>query len=251
MEDVLQVKDVAFAYNAQPVFSGVEFSLRGGEFAALVGSNGAGKSTLLKVILGDLTPQTGSISWFGQPLASFKSWPRVGYVPQNGFAQNSSFPATVGEIVQANLYSTLRPFSFYNKNTRQKVLQALELVGMQGYYKTMIGELSGGQQQRVLLARALVARPEVMVLDEPTTGVDALGANSFYKMLAALNKEQNLAVLMVTHDLFGSSRYVKRMFCMEDASLVELAEGEFHNEKELVYHSAAGHRHVLKKEGGR
>ncbi|MFV0351785.1 MAG: metal ABC transporter ATP-binding protein [Oscillospiraceae bacterium] len=247
MDEILKVEGLAFTYQKEPVFSNVSFGVNKGDFTALIGTNGAGKSTLLKVLLGDLEPQQGSIHWFTQSLQHFKKWPMVGYVPQNGLAGGSSFPATVKEIVQANLYSQMKPFQFYNKKTKEQTMAALKMVGMQDYSKSIIGNLSGGQQQRVLLARALVASPEVMVLDEPTTGVDAKASDSFCQLLSHLNKQHQITILMVTHDLHGAAQYVKDILCLEEGSLIALSKEQLQDELHHR-HTHPGHVPTANKE---
>lgn len=221
MSNIIEVDDLGFSYGNEPVFSKIGFSVYKGDFAAIIGANGAGKSTLLRLILGELVPNAGSVRLFGQDSRRFRNWPKIGYVPQAGQHSNANFPATAEEIVRANLFSQIGLLRFPGKEHRDKVQRALELVGMEGYAKRMIGELSGGQQQRIMLARVLAGDPEIMILDEPTTGVDAQTVQSLYELLARLNQENGLTIVMVTHDIGRAAKYVSRILCLEEGSLVE------------------------------
>lgn len=222
MTSLIEVRDVSFRYENEPVLARVGFSIQAGDFAAIIGPNGTGKSTLMRLLLGELAPTSGSIRLFGQDIRRFHDWPRIGYVPQSSMQGGSGFPATAEEIVLANLFSQIGLLRFPKKEHRERALAALELVGMADYAKRLIGEMSGGQQQRVMLARVLVSGPELMLLDEPTAGVDAPTIASLYELLARLNREQGLTIMMVTHDIARSAGCVSRVLCLEEGTLVEL-----------------------------
>ena len=134
---------------------------------------------------------------------------------------NPFFPATVEEIVLTNLYSQIGKFRLPGKKQRQQAGAALRWVGMEEYKKSKIGELSGGQQQRVMLARALVGAPKLLVLDEPTTGVDAASVKELYKKLEILNKEEGVTILMVTHASVRECRGISRIYHMEEGQVIE------------------------------
>ena len=197
----IESHNLSFSYGTLPVLENVSFSVPEGSYTALIGANGAGKSTLLKLLLGELTPTSGSLSLLGQPIRSFRDWPRIGYVPQGTQAGYADFPASVSEVVSAGLYKKIGLFRFANASHRKEIARALSLVGMDGFEKRPIGDLSGGQRQRVLLARALAGQPSLLVLDEPMTGVDAQNAAAFRELLHRLNRETGITVLLVTHDI--------------------------------------------------
>lgn len=230
MSNVIEVENLSFSYGSEPIFTKIGFSVSKRDFAAIIGSNGAGKSTLLRLILGELAPAGGSIRLFDQDIRQFRGWPKIGYVPQNGLQSGANFPATAEEIVKANLFSQIGLLRFPKKEHRDKTLRALELVDMAAYSRRMIGELSGGQQQRVMLARVLVSDPELMVLDEPTTGVDAETVQSLYELLSRLNRDTGITIVMVTHDIGRAANYVSRVLCLEEGSLVELDRGQVDEE---------------------
>jgi zinc transport system ATP-binding protein len=236
MSNILEVNNLSFSYGNEPIFTKIGFSVYKGDFISIIGSNGAGKSTLLRLILGELSPTAGSIRLFGQDIHQFKNWPKIGYVPQAGLQSVVNFPATVEEIVKANLFSQIGLLRFPKKEHREKTQQALESVEMGAYSKRLIGELSGGQQQRVMLARVLVNNPEMMLLDEPTTGVDARSVQSLYELLSQLNLKTGLTIVMVTHDISRAANYVSRILCLEEGSLVELDKSQIDEE--------LSHKHV-------
>lgn len=240
MTNILEVNNVTFSYGNEPIFNKIGFSVYKGDFVAVIGPNGAGKSTLLRLMLGELPPASGSIRLFGQDIHRFKNWPRIGYVPQAGLQSSVNFPATVEEIVKVNLFSRIGLLRFPKREHREKTLQTLEAVEMGAYSRRMIGELSGGQQQRVLLARVLVNEPEIMLLDEPTTGVDTQSVQSLYELLRQLNRKTGLTIVMVTHDIVRAVNYVSKVFCLEDGSLVELDKAQI--DEELSHK----HMHPLK-----
>lgn len=224
--NVLEAKDLSFAYGNTPVLDAASFTMCEGGFAALVGVNGAGKSTLLRLLLGELKPTGGHIALMEQDIASFKSWQRIGYVPQDGLTRKASFPASVNEVVLANLYSRIGLFRFPRREHREDVRRTLELVGMQDYGSRMLGELSGGQRQRVQLAQALVSRPALLLLDEPTAGLDAQSTADFYKLLKSLNRERGLSILIVSHDLQEMPRLTDTIYCLSHQKITHLAAKE-------------------------
>lgn len=233
---VIEVKGCSFAYRKELILDGVDFWVEHGQFVCVIGSNGAGKSTLLRLLLGELHPLGGSIRLFGQPVERFHDWPRIGYVPQNAGAGAAGFPATVREVVSTGLYTGAGRLPFAGAAQRERVRRALEVVGMERWERRRIGELSGGQLQRVLVARALVGGPDMLLLDEPTTGVDADACEALYALLHRLNTGQGLSIVMVTHDTVRAARYLTACFCLEDGSLLELDRAQIAHELE--------HRHT-------
>ncbi len=221
-EAIIEVQGVCFGYTGELILDHVRFTINKGDFVSITGSNGSGKSTLLRLILGELSPSQGGVRLFGEEVACFKAWPKIGFVPQNGFRGNVGFPATAEEIVLLNLYSEIGLFRLPNKAQREKAMQALRQVNMEAHAKRLFGELSGGQQQRVMLARVLVGEPELLLLDEPTTGVDAQTVEALYALLSRYNRERNITVVMVTHDMGRAAAHVSRALCLEEGSLVEL-----------------------------
>lgn len=197
MNEILSVENLTFDYSDTSVLRNVNFTLEKGDFLGIIGSNGAGKSTLIKLILGMLPYNKGKITVLGEPVA--KVLGRVGYVPQKANSFNSDFPATVREVVMANLYPKAGLFKPLGKKYDDKLKEVLKTVGMEGSENQLIGRLSGGQQQRVFIARALICEPELLFMDEPTVGVDAQSVKSIMKLICDLNK-QGLTIVMTNHD---------------------------------------------------
>ena len=222
MKTVIEVDKLKFDYNGVPVLDGIHFSLFERDCAALIGGNGAGKSTLMKLLLNQLPCKDGEIKLLGEPIAKFKRWSEIGYVPQNCVSRMEKFPATALEVVLANLYSRIGLFRFPNRQHRELAMNALKLVDMQDSANRLVRELSGGQQQRIMIARVLAAEPRLLLLDEPTNGIDSQSMDSFFMLLERLNQSEGMTTLIVTHDENRASDVFHRIFCLENGSLVEL-----------------------------
>ena len=235
--DILEIRDVSFQYGRHRVLDRVSLRLGRGEFACVTGANGSGKSTLLRLILGKLALQSGRIRILSQEQSKFRDWPKLGYIPQSLGTLTGGFPATAAEITATGLYSKIGPLRFPNKRHRQLVIDALRRVGMDAYAKEPVGALSGGQQQRVMLARMLAGEPELMLLDEPSSGADPENADALYRLLADLCANKGLTALMVTHDVERCLRYADRIFCLEDGNMAELGKGQ------LAHELSHRHRH--------
>jgi len=214
MQAIIEIKDLYYRYEKESVLEDITITVPDGAFLAIVGPNGSGKSTLLKLILGLLKLQRGNIVLFGQEINKFKDWQKIGYVSQKANSFNTGFPATVFEVVSSGLTKKLGLFTFFKKEHRQRVIEALDAVGMKAFSHRNIGELSGGQQQRVFIARALVSEPKLLILDEPTVGVDVENVHSFYEMLGDLNSSRGITLLLVTHDIGTISDKVTHVACL-------------------------------------
>ncbi|MCA1025462.1 ABC transporter ATP-binding protein [Cytobacillus kochii] len=213
-EPVIKIEDVSFRYEKNNVLERVNLTVNEGDFLAIVGPNGSGKSTLLKLILNLLKLQNGKITLFGEEMNQFKDRQKIGFVSQKANSFNTGFPATVFEVVASGLTKKLGLFKWMKKEDRRHVIDAIDSVGLREYETSNVGELSGGQQQRVFIARALVSEPKLLILDEPTVGVDAQHVQSFYHMLEDLNKNRGITLLLVTHDIGTISERVSHVACM-------------------------------------
>lgn len=204
---------VLFGYSDTPCLEDVNVSIESGEFIAITGPNGASKTTMLKLLLGLLKPWQGKVEWTGAATGGGK--PRIGYVPQQVAAFNSGFPSKVLEFVRSGRYASGSWFRRLTKQDHELTELALRQVGMWELRHRRIGELSGGQKQRICIARALAGQPDVLVLDEPATGMDADSRAGFYRLMDHCVKEQGMTVLMVTHDLEEVRPYLNRMIQLE------------------------------------
>ncbi|MDQ3342036.1 MAG: ATP-binding cassette domain-containing protein, partial [Actinomycetota bacterium] len=168
----LEFDQVTFGYGRLPVLREASLRIAEGEFVAVVGPNGSGKTTLMRLGLGLLQPGHGAVRLFGADASRFRDRWRVGYVPQRASAA-TSLPVSVAEVVRTGLAGQLRPGRRFTHRHRERLEHVLDLMGLATVRRQRLSELSGGQQQRALIARALVTGPRLLVLDEPTTGVDA------------------------------------------------------------------------------
>ena len=219
---IVEINDVSFAYNGQTVLEDVSLDIMQGDFIAMIGPNGGGKTTLLKLILGLLKPHKGTVRVLGA--VTSKASHRIGYVPQDVHI-NRRFPISAMDVV---LMGKLEPKKRWRRRSavdRQEALAALDRMDMAMFADRKIGELSGGQRQRVFIARALVTRPKLLLLDEPTASIDTRGQAEFFHLLKDLNAE--ITVLVVSHDLLVISTYVKSVACINK-------QLHYHNQAEIT-----------------
>jgi len=228
MPNLIELDGVSFAYESGRVLSDVTLSIKPQDYVVLLGANGSGKTTLLKVALGLLKPTRGKAQLFGGPATDPRARERIGYVPQRAVI-SSRLPATVLEVVLAGR-AAKRRFGGFARAEREQAVRVLERVGMAEFARRRIGELSGGQQQRVLIARALASDPELLILDEPTAGVDRDSQIRFAEVLRALNQE-GVAIVIVAHDLGAVAGDVRRVLAVHQGHIDEISLDEA---KELV-----------------
>lgn len=203
--NVLEIKNLSFAYEKEPILENINLTVEEKDFLAIIGPNGGGKSTLLKLILGINAYKKGSIEVLGKaPKESLRS---IGYVPQNTNV-NTDFPIKVIEVVMMGHVDGKRPLFGYGKDEILCAMGALMQVGMADFAQTKIGSLSGGQRQRVMIARALCAHPQILILDEPTSSIDITGQREIYELLRELNK--HITVIVVSHDISVILEYANK-----------------------------------------
>ena len=204
---------MSFAYGPEPAVDHVTLAIRAGEFVALVGPNGSGKSTLLRLLLGLLTPTTGSVRCFGVEPSRFREHYRIGYVPQR-LVLAPELPATVEEVVGLGRLARRPWWARATPADREAVAHAIDAVGLGDKRRFRVGELSGGQQQRVLIAKALAGDPDLLVLDEPVAGIDADAQRSFRDSVVHLVREHAGTVLLVSHELGAVADDLDRVIVM-------------------------------------
>lgn len=215
----IELDAVSFSYGPEPVLDCVTLSVARGEFVALVGPNGSGKTTLLRVLLGLEQPSGGRASILGTPIGSFRQRSRLGYVPQRPPVIEHT-TATVEEVVASGLLSKGRWVGRLRRGDRAEIDHALEAVALTDLRKELLGELSGGQQQRAFIAKALVTRPDVVVLDEPVAGVDADSQRRFRESLVHLVDRHGSAVLLVSHELSAVADDLDRLLVLRRGKIV-------------------------------
>lgn len=210
----VKLSEISFFYNNNIALENVSLAISPGDFVAVVGPNGAGKSTMLKIMAGLITPTRGQVHIGGKDILTAKGHGLIGYVPQNYGKNVMGFPATVKEVVALGL--TLGPAST-RKNpqaARHITSHMMELVGLEQLRDRRIGELSGGQQQRVMVAMALAANPELLLLDEPTSGIDYEASTKIYELLGTLNKNLGITIVMVSHDIDKAVSWANKVACV-------------------------------------
>jgi zinc transport system ATP-binding protein len=212
---ILSVEQLGFRYNSVEVLSDISFSVEAGDYIGLVGPNGSGKTTMIKIILGLLQQEKGAVTLFGTDSSGFRDRQRIGYLPQKPTHFNPHFPATVREIVSLGLFSKQRFPKRITKNDQALIYDAMAMAEVLDIGDALIGELSGGQQQRVLVARAVVNKPELLILDEPTTALDPEAREHFFQVLYELNRRQNVTVILVTHDIASIGKYASKLLYLD------------------------------------
>ena len=196
---VIEISNLSYSYDGNEVLSNISLSIKEKDFTAVIGRNGSGKTTLMKLILGLLDMQKGTINIFGKSIKNFNEWDNVGYVPQK-YNIDKNFPANVDEIL-----------SLKNNFQKEKITKMLKIFNL---LDKKFSDLSGGQQQRVMIALSLMSNPKLIILDEPTVGVDIKAQQEFYALLKKLNKDIGVTIVLVTHDVSLVSKFVKNVICL-------------------------------------
>lgn len=215
MPVIIKAKNISISYGPSEVLKNVSFAIEKGDFVGLAGSNGAGKTTLVKALLGLLPTAKGKIELFGEPVAKFHSWEKIGYLPQKFSSINTLFPATVEEVVALGLLSTKKFPRIITKSDRQQAKKIMQELGIADQAKKMLSELSGGQQQKALLGRALISRPEVLIFDEPSSALDPNSREAFFKLLQTLNQEKGITIILITHDTGYIGKYANKLLYLD------------------------------------
>lgn len=231
MHAPIVIDHVSFAYADEEVLSDVSLTVDNGDFLGIIGPNGSGKTTLLRLILGLNQLQKGNILLFGKPVSKFKDWSKIGYVPQKVAQLQTKIPITVNEVVSLGRIGSAGLFRSISKIDKEAIHKALAAVGMAGHGDRLVTELSGGQQQRVFIAKALACEPELLILDEPTVGVDVETQDEFYEILSSLNKKQDngktITLIIVSHDIDVVVNEVNKVACLNKTLVYEGSPKDF------------------------
>jgi len=229
----IEVQNLNFSYNGNSVLENVSFSVKDGEYLGIIGPNGGGKTTLIKIILGLLKPDTGSVKIFGKDIKTFKERALIGYVPQRISQSIPQFPATVEEIVRSGRTARVGLFKRFSEQDKIAIEKAMETADVVKHRARLINELSGGERQRVFIARSLAGEPKMLILDEPSVGVDIAAQEKFYTFIEDLNQNHGLAIIFVSHDIDVVAHEVKCLLCLNKSLVCHGLPREFMKEEYL------------------
>lgn len=224
---LISLEQASFGYNGRVVIRDVTLDIARGDFIGLVGANGSGKSTLFKGMLKLISPLSGRV------IHAPEIHRRIGYVPQRD-QLDSIYPLTAFDVARMGAIGVLPWYQLPGPQIKRKVLGCLEKVGMKDYHAHLFAELSGGQRQRILIARALALDPEILVLDEPTAGIDPIAEGSILTLLSGLNKESSITILMVSHQLQSLRNRVSRVIVTKNQSVLCGSAEEFLHPSRIV-----------------
>ncbi len=206
---LVELTDVSVAFGETPALEDISLAIEENDFLGIIGPNGGGKTTLLKVILGLTPPTRGTVTVFGKTPREGRQY--IGYVPQYA-SVDPQFPASVEDIALTGRLQSENTGITYSKKDKDIAHDALERVGITSLKHRSMGSLSGGERQRTYIARALASEPRLLLLDEPTAGVDVHAGTRFYELLAELN--EHMAIVLVSHDVTAASSYIKNIACL-------------------------------------
>ncbi|WP_428739250.1 metal ABC transporter ATP-binding protein [Sulfurimonas sp.] len=217
---IFNVQNLCFEVMGQKILNHINFNIFGGEYIAIIGPNGGGKTTLIRLLLGLEKPTSGVINIFGKKQKKFKEWHKIGYVPQRASLVDQNFPATVEDIVKMGRVAKRENLFISSKEDAKVVDDVMKKMDISHLKDKMIGTLSGGQRQRVMIARALASSPEILILDEPNTGVDVKSQHRFYELLRKLNREDGITILFITHDVGVIVDDIARLFTINQKATI-------------------------------
>jgi len=225
LQEVIKLENVNYKYNSDLVLEDISFKADQGDLLGIIGPNGAGKTSLFSLILGLREGYQGKITVFGEDIRNNrKVLKKIGYIPQKNII-DQGFPATVEEIVSLGVFE---------RKTKDKIISAINTVGLLEQKHKRIGELSGGQQQRILIAKALVNEPQLLILDEPTTGIDLETQNKFYSLLRKLNSENKITIILASHDLDAINKLANKIACVNRKMSFHGDAREFFGNEQLL-----------------
>lgn len=227
-DNVIEIKNLNF----KTIIQDVSLEIRRGDYAAIIGPNGGGKSTLVKLMLGLMTQDSGTIKLFGQSLC-LKALKKIGYVSQGISKLDENFPISVKEVIKLGLIATKPLFSRITRKDLESIDYVLAKMNISELKDAKISELSGGQRQRVMIAKALVNQPQILILDEPNTGVDKQSQINFYALLKDLNTKDKITILFVTHDLGVIVDDINKVLCINQSLLACHDPRQIHHSEQM------------------
>ena len=221
MNKIYEVEDLSFSYSNTDVLDRIKFNIYEKDFVGIIGANGSGKSTLLKILVSELKNFAGNVKIFGEDIRQFKSFRKIGYVPQVDRDKSVAFPISVKEMVMLNLYGDFNIFNHPKKKHKQMVKDILEMFNLKEFTDKNYNDSSGGQKQRVMIAKAMVHNPDVLIFDEPTVGIDKSSKEEFFHILEHINRDHGITIIMVTHEMDVADQYFTRKLILSDKKLEE------------------------------
>jgi zinc transport system ATP-binding protein len=224
---IIDAQEVGLTFGDQVILENITFTVQEGEYLGVIGPNGGGKTMLLSILLGLIKPTSGSVKIFGHDAATFEDRHVIGYVPQRIAHGDIDFPATVREIVASGRTPRVGLLKVFRQHDYEAVTRAMDIAGIGKNADRRIGELSGGERQRVFIARALAAEPKLLILDEPTVGVDVASQERFYDFLEELNKKRGITILFVTHDMDVVASEATTVLCLNHGLICHGTPKEF------------------------
>lgn len=218
---IVEIKELTFGYDKTEVLKDINIEIMNNDFVSLSGNNGSGKSTLLRLIIGEFKNYSGQIKIFGRDIKKFDEWHRIGYVPQIDRDNLTNFPISVREMVLLNLYYDFNMLNLPKKKHYKMVDDILKSFNILDLANENFNELSGGQKQRVMIAKAMVHKPELLIFDEPTVGIDKNSKKLFYDTLEELYKENKITIILVTHESDLEFNFPYRKIALEEKEIKE------------------------------
>lgn len=218
---VIEIKNLNFGYNEKLILKDINLEVDEGDFLAISGQNGSGKTTLIKILTGELKKQDGKINILGKAIENIDDFSDIGYVPQLSESRDITFPLTCFEYVILNLYREFNVFKRPSKEVVRKTNDIFKRLDIENLKDRPFNKLSGGQQQRVMIARSMVAGPKILILDEPTVGIDQKSKEEFLDLLAHLNKRRDITILIISHEMDLIDKFVNKTRVLKEGRLID------------------------------
>lgn len=218
---VIEIKNLNFGYNEKLILKDINLKVDEGDFLAISGQNGSGKTTLIKILTGELKKQDGEINILGKAIESIDDFSDIGYVPQLSESRDITFPLTCFEYVILNLYREFNVFKRPSKEVVRKTNDIFKRLDIENLKDRPFNKLSGGQQQRVMIARSMVAGPKILILDEPTVGIDQKSKEEFLDLLGHLNKRHDITILIISHEMDLIDKFVNKTRVLKEGRLID------------------------------
>lgn len=219
--NIIEIKNLKFAYDDKLLLDDINLFLEKGDFLAISGENGSGKTTLVKILTKQLKVKDNMVKILGEDINSFDNFDKIGYVPQLNESSNITFPLTCKEYVVLNLYNNFNKFKRPGKKNLEKVDDIFKILNIEGLKDKSFNKLSGGQQQRVMIARCLVNSPDILILDEPTVGIDQANKEDFLNLLKHLNKKHGISIIIISHEMELIKNYVSKIVKIQEGRLID------------------------------